>query len=36
MPGDLVDEDVQVTRRQGTTAIVRVYVDGTLLREQRV
>jgi hypothetical protein len=34
--GDLVDEDVQVTRRQGTTAIVRVYVDGTLLREQRV
>ncbi|HEX8235095.1 MAG TPA: protein kinase [Abditibacteriaceae bacterium] len=35
-PGDLVDEDVQVTRRQGTTAIVRVYVDGTLLREQRV
>jgi hypothetical protein len=36
MAGDLVDEDIQVTRRQGTTAIVRVYVDGTLLREQRV
>jgi hypothetical protein len=35
-PGDLVDEDVQVTRRQGTTAVVRVYVGGTLLREQRV
>jgi serine/threonine protein kinase len=35
MAGDLIDEDVQVTRPQGTTAIVRVYVDGALLHEQR-
>jgi serine/threonine-protein kinase len=35
-PGDLIDEVVEVTRQQGTTAIVRVYVDGKLEREQRI
>jgi eukaryotic-like serine/threonine-protein kinase len=35
-PGDLIDETVEVTRQQGTTAIVRVYVDGKLEREQRI
>jgi serine/threonine-protein kinase len=35
-PGDLIDEVVEVTRQQGTTAIVRVYVDGKLEREQRL
>jgi serine/threonine-protein kinase len=35
-PGDVVDETVQVTREQGTSAVVRIYVGGSLLREERV
>lgn len=35
-PGDLVDESVTVRREQGTKAIVRIYVNGELLREQTV
>jgi serine/threonine-protein kinase len=35
-PGALIDETVQVTREQGTTAQVRIYVGGSLLREERV
>jgi hypothetical protein len=34
--GDVLDETVQVTREQGTTALVRIYVGGALLREERV
>lgn len=33
-PGDLVRERVRVTRQQGTKARIRIYVDGSLLREQ--
>lgn len=35
-PGELVDETIQVTRQQGTTALIRIYVGGSLLREERV
>ncbi len=35
-PGDLVDEDVQVTRPQGTTAEVRIFVNGQLRKKQIV
>lgn len=35
-PGDVVQENVQVTRAQGTTAIVRIYVGGALFRELKV
>ena len=36
LPGDLIKQVVQVTRRQGTTATVRVYVGDTLLLEKHV
>ncbi len=35
-PGDLVDEDVLVTRAQGTTSVVTIYVDGEQRGQQRV
>ncbi len=35
-PGDVINETVQVTRQQGTTATVSVYVDNKLIREERV
>jgi hypothetical protein len=35
-PGEVVSETVQVTRQQGATAVVRIYVGGTLFREQRI
>jgi serine/threonine-protein kinase len=35
-PGDIVDETVQVTREQGVSAVVRIYVGGSLLREERI
>ena len=34
-PGDLVDETIRVTRQQGTSALVRVYVGGHLEQEKR-
>jgi serine/threonine-protein kinase len=34
--GDVIDKPIQVLRRQGETALVRVYVGGRLLREIRV
>ncbi|MDQ3815513.1 MAG: protein kinase [Armatimonadota bacterium] len=33
--GDLVDETIRVTRQQGTSALVRVYVGGQLEQEKR-
>ena len=35
-PGEVVQENVQVTRAQGATALVRIYVGGSLVREIRV
>ncbi len=35
-PGDVVQKNVQVTRAQGTTATVRIYVGGALFRELKV
>jgi serine/threonine-protein kinase len=35
-PGDIVTQTVRVTRRQGTVATVRVYLDDELLVERRV
>jgi serine/threonine-protein kinase len=35
-PGELVDEYVQVTRPQGTTATIRIFIDNVLQKEQRV
>jgi serine/threonine-protein kinase len=34
--GDVIDKPIQVLRRQGETALVRVYVGGRLLREIRI
>lgn len=35
-PGEVVQENVQVTREQGATATVSIYVGGALFRELRV
>ena len=35
-PGDTVRQVIRVTRRQGTLATVRIYLDDTLLTEKRV
>lgn len=35
-PGEVVQENVQVTRAQGSTAVVSIYVGGSLFRELRV
>ena len=34
--GDVIDKSIEVVRPQGSTALVRVYVGGKLLRELRV
>lgn len=35
-PGDMVDRTVRVSRQQGTTATIRVYVGDVMVREQHV
>jgi hypothetical protein len=35
-PGELVEQDIPVTRAQGTTGSVKVYVNNVLVRDQRV
>jgi serine/threonine-protein kinase len=35
-PGEVVQENVQVTRAQGATGLIRIYVGGSLFRELRV
>jgi hypothetical protein len=35
-PANWFDEYVQVTRPQGTTATLRIYIDNVLQKEQRV
>lgn len=35
-PGELVDEYVQITRAQGGSATILIYIDGVLQKQQRV
>ena len=35
-PGDIVSERVKITRNQGTTASVRVFVGDTLIKEEKL
>ena len=36
LPGELIDEYVRVTRPQGSTATISIYIDGQLQKQQKV